>query len=471
MSALLGNIEPRLYTQPLRPITAKTSGGFALCKWADENLDIKLLPHQRFLFQHALEYTPRTKNYRYKTVLVTMGRQNAKTTTSEVLALWRMLEDNAKLVVSTSVKLDTAREMFLATTNLLEESENLKPKLDQVRRANGQESLTFKNKARFKIAPANRGGARGLSCDLIILDEIGEWDTFEPWSATSKTTTAKGPKAQRWCFSTGGSDASVVLNHLRAAALAGDDPSLAIFEWSALPDADLDDPIAWQSANPAMGRGVPPLFEEDTIAADLATDPPTIFRTERLNTRVVALAALFDMGAWASSTDTSLNLTSTRDRVCLGIDISPDLNHVTATAATSYKGSTRVEVVGSWDSPQEARKALPDLVKAIKPRLLGYQPGPVAGVLGSDLSSYRPTALTHTQVAQACAGLVEQVSSRRILHNGDPLLHSHIAAAERQPVGNGFKFARKTGDLDAAYSCAVAVHLARSLPEHQIQLF
>lgn len=48
MSTLLGNVEPRLFTPPVRPISPDTSAGFALCEWADANLAIKLLPHQRW---------------------------------------------------------------------------------------------------------------------------------------------------------------------------------------------------------------------------------------------------------------------------------------------------------------------------------------------------------------------------------------------------------------------------------------
>lgn len=455
---MIGSIEPRLWTPPLRPLTPETSAGFAVIEWAENNLEIELLPHQKWLFIHALELNE-DGSYRFRTVVCLKGRQNSKTTTLMVLTLWRMLCDGARLVVGTSTSIDTALEAFLATVDMATSpaiaDEFLRPRL-----ANGQQCLTARNGARYKIVAANRKGARGLSVDLLVLDELREHRDWSAWSAASKTTNAR-PKGQRWALSNAGDADSVVLNHLRAAALDGDG-SIGLFEWSAPDGCDLDDRDAWAMANPALGR----LISEDTLAADLATDPPNVFRTEVLCQRVETVETLFDLDAWADCADRAGTLASAQQRVCAAIDVAPDLRHVTLAAAAALPdGRVRTEILAAWDTVPEARAALPALLAAVKPRRLGYAPGPAAASLGVDLRRVKTAqALTNAEVVQACGGFVEQVASRRVLHNNDPLATAHVAGATRLPVGDGFRFTRTGGHVDAAYALALAVHLARSLP-------
>jgi Phage Terminase len=456
---LLGSTEPRLWTRPLRALTPQTSAGFALCEWADENLDIKLLPYQRWLFEHALELNP-DGSYRFRTVCLLVARQQGKSTALKVLTLWRMLRDDARLILGTSTNLDTALEAFLGAVELAADSPTIAGEFGKPRLANGQQQLTALNGARYKIAAANRRAARGLSVDLAVLDELREHRDWSAWSAISKTTNAR-PKGQRWAVSNAGDADSVVLNHLRAAALDGDD-SIGLFEWSAPDDCDLDDRAAWAAACPALGY----LVSEETIAADLGTDPPAVFRTEVLCQRVTSLDTLFDLDAWDDCADRSGTLESSRSRVCAAVDVAPDLRHVTLAAAASQEdGRTRAEIVAAWDSVPEARAALPALLARVKPRRLALSPGPAVGALGLDLRPLKAAkVLTVAEVAEACAGLVEQVASRRLLHNGDPLASTHVAGATRLPVGDAFRFARRDGHVDAAYALALAVWQARSLP-------
>lgn len=428
-----------------------------MIEWAENNLDFELLPHQRWLFQHALELKP-DGSYRFRTVVVLKARQNAKSTTVCVLTLFRMLHD-ARLILGTSGTLDVALETFLRTVDIANDSKVSKS-FQRPRLANGQQQLSTVDGARYKIAAANARASRGLSVDLACLDELRTHSDWAAWSAISKTTNAR-PKGQRWALSNAGDDESTVLNHLRAAALDGDD-SIGLFEWSAPPDCDLDDRRAWAAANPALGR----LISEDAIAADLATDPPAVFRTEVLCQRVQTLDSLFDLDAWADCADPAGTLDSARSRVCAALDVAPDLQHVTlAAAATLPDGRVRTEVVAAWDSVPAARQALPDLLGRVKPRALGYAPGPASASLGLDLRRVKGAkVLTGTEVAEACGGLVEQVASRRLLHNNDPLATAHVAGASRVAVGDGFRFTRAGGHVDAAYAIAVAVWLARSLP-------
>src|SRR6266545_4717565 len=147
--------------------------------------------------------------------------------------------------------------------------------------------------------------------------------------------------AQLWAMSNAGDDESVVLNQLRDAALAGRDPSIGIFEWSAPEGCELDDPRAWQQANPGLGH----VISEQAIHSALGTDPPEVFRTEVLCQRVAALDSAVDMGAWRACVDAQGSLQVAKDRIAACVDVAPDGAHVTlAAAAVTGDGRVRVQI-------------------------------------------------------------------------------------------------------------------------------
>lgn len=458
---LFGSIQPRLATEPLRKLTEKTSRGFAMCAWARENLPFQLQPHQEELFKRGLELLPGGREYRFRVILVCAGRQGGgKSTSAMALAAWRMVEDNARLVAVTSAQRDAAREFWLRLLDTAQDSPGLSRHLHSVRRATGGESMGL-GVGRMKILTSNDRSARGLSLDLGLVDELRTHENFEAWSAILPTIIARR-NGQIWAFSNAGTDQSLVLNQLRASALAGTDPGTGIFEWSAPPGSDLDDVTAWQAALPAMGRLVP----EAAIRSALASMPGNQFRAEYLCERVVALNSLVDMDAFADCGDPAGSLTSSRERVCAGLDVAPGNGHVTlAAAAVQPDGRCRVEIVGAWTSPQDARAELGELLDRVRPRVLHAAPGPTVAALGAELRECKAFGkpLTVAETADACGALVEQISSRRLLHNHDPLLATHLSAAQRVPVGTGFRFGSAPGQhIDAAYAVGLAVHGARS---------
>ena len=264
----------------------RRSLGFEVVAFARDILGIELLPWQRWLFIHGLELRP-DGNYRFRTVLALVARQNGKTTALNILTLWRMIMDGAQVVMGTSTNLDYARKSWLTVVSMAKNSPAIADEFKWPEtRTNGRESLEMKNGAFYGIATASRTGGRSLSVDLLILDEIREHKTWDAWSASSKTTNAR-PRGQRWVISNMGDDSSVVLNHLREKSLAVidgtvADDTLGIFEWSAPPGCDTGDRSVWPFANPALGHTI----TEEVIASDLSTDSEEVFRTEVLCQRV-----------------------------------------------------------------------------------------------------------------------------------------------------------------------------------------
>mgnify|MGYP006920614764 CR=1 FL=1 len=167
---------------------------------------------------------------------------------------------------------------------------------------------------RYRITAATRGAGRGLTVDVLLLDELREHRDWLAWAALSKTTLAR-PDALICAVSNAGDDQSVVLNDLRArgieaisrcraepiighepfepagsdgASLADPSGGLFLAEYSAPEGCALDDPAGWVAAMPGLNidmigpTGVPqpaPITTEAVIGF-LGTDPPAVFRTE-----------------------------------------------------------------------------------------------------------------------------------------------------------------------------------------------
>lgn len=334
----LGSETPRVFTPPLRKLTPQTSMGFSAIEFATDFLGVTLFPWQRWLLIHALELHP-DGGFRFRTVVVLVARQNGKSTLSQVLALWFMYVYGFNLVLGAAQDLDTAEEIWQGAVDLVTELDEddvpVRPDLfEQYKRTvlvNGKKSLELETGARYKAKAANRRAGRGLSGDLVMLDELREHQTWDAWGAITKTTMARA-EAQIWALSNAGDALSIVLAYLRLLAhaaigdpdglnagdgapaadlLAGeddaddleideDDDSLGIFEWSATPGCDIHDRDEWAQANPSLGYAI----TERTIAAAARTDPEAIFRTEVLCQWVETMTpSAIDLDLWKARAD------------------------------------------------------------------------------------------------------------------------------------------------------------------------
>ncbi len=324
-----GRTEPRKWTKPLRPLTPETSLGFEVIDFALQVLGIELWPWQRWLLIHALELRE-DGTYRFRRVIVLVGRQNGKTTLASVLAAWWLFVDSARRpdrvppikfkVVGVAQTLDIAREPWAFVKvwsdpkpETSEDEELALPALQaataKVVDTNGKESIIARSRAHYEIRAAKN--ARGKPAARIILDELREQRDWVGWNAVSQTTKNFW-NGQLWGLSNAGDMSSVVLIKQRLAALSdiadweqyvesglqtaeefanGRDMSLGLFEWSG-PDKDpiitkgsadkpcaKDDVDAILQANPSIGYGA---MTVEICLADIRGMTDAGYRTEVL---------------------------------------------------------------------------------------------------------------------------------------------------------------------------------------------
>lgn len=322
-----GSEVPRVYTPPLRELTPDTTLGYSVIQFAETILMMTLLPWQKWLLIHMLELLP-DDSLRFRTVVVLVARQNGKSTLSQVLGLWFMYVYGIALILGTAQDLDTAEEVWEGAVNLATETDDdenpVRPELadlvEKVVQVNGKKALVVKvagKKKRWKVKAANRRAGRGLSGDVIFLDELREHQSWDAWGSITKTTIARA-FALILCISNAGDSTSIVLRHLRKLGHAAvgdpdgivkadeedphadepteeeleefdddaadlldemeDDDSLGLFEWSARPGRAVLDRDGWCEANPSLGYTI----QERSLASAANTDPEWVFRTECL---------------------------------------------------------------------------------------------------------------------------------------------------------------------------------------------
>lgn len=428
------------------------------------------MPWQLFVSDLSLECTEQGRLV-HDRVVVLAARQQGKTAWLVVRILWELYVRGSRLSIHTAQDRALAREVFTKVADLAQSVPELAAELADVRLANGQEEVRLKSGARYKIVAPTEGAARGLSVDgIAIIDEAREQKDWGLWGAISKTTLATD-NPQTIVTSNAGTAMSVVLNDLRdrgraASADPGADPSLAYMEWSAPPEAELDDITGWAQAAPALGHGFMTL---DKLESAFRTDPPEVFATEVLCRWVETMAGVFPAGAWEACGADSVELPPDA-MVFMAVDISPSRDEAALVAASPLPdGRLAVSVVQHWADAHGVNEvaiaaAITEWCGAFVVPLVGYDPR-FAWSLAARLESQGVICrdIGGVRFYRASQELYEAVGNRRLVHPRDPYLDSQVDAAARQDVADGsWRISRRNSSrsIVATVALAMAVHLA-----------
>ena len=493
-----GSETPRGFTPPLRRLTPKTSLGFAVIEFAEVMLEMTLFPWQKWLLIHMLELLP-DNSMRFRTVLILVARQNGKSTLSQVLALWFMYRYHVALVLGTAQDLDVAEEIWQGAVDLIKEvdefDEPLRPELfallDRVVATNGKKALVLTTGERYKVKAANRRAGRGLSGDLILLDELREHQSWDAWGAITKTTMARA-HALILALSNAGDDTSVVLNYLRKLAHAalgdpdginaedeGDDPlpgldevdleveiddedTLAIFEWSLAPDADINDRDGWGQPNPSLGyaNGI----AEKTIASAVRTDPEPVLRTEVMCQHVKNLDPwkVVRKSTWDALEDLESRIAVNTPVVyAAGVDESRGWGSISK-CGRREDGLLHIELVDRRPGTAWMVSALSGLTAdAWSGSVVIDDHGPAASLITELEAAGVPIQPTSAQeFARACGQFYDAVTDAvpTIRHLGQIELATSLGGSEWRPLGDARALVRKglRVDPEPIITCALA---------------
>jgi len=473
-------------------LTAETSLGFAVIDFAENVCKVSLFPWQKWLLIHALELLP-DGTFRFRNVVVLVARQNGKSLLSQILSLFALYVLGTDLVLGTAQDLDTAEEVWEGALEIIEETPELAELADKPIRVNGKKTIRLLDDPdlgvygqRYKVKAANRRAGRGLSSDLILLDELREHTTWDAWGAITKTTRAR-KNPQVWAMSNAGDASSVVLRHLRLQAhmalgnpddlpadgplvdtggieeleeLLGEDlqDSLGIFEWSAPPGCTVDDRDAWAMSNPSLGH----MISERTIASEMLTDPEWVFRTEVLcQWSEGSLNGPFPPGTWEAGTDAESRIAKgSRRAMCVDVSHDRSMSYISV-AGYRDDGDFHVEVIAQragtawvteWFEEKESRRKWPVAlqwrgapVSSLKKALAEVDELVLLEWEGSELGS--ATGAFYDAVRCETEG---EPPVRRVWHRPQPVLDVAAGTAVIKPLGESYVWSRAKSPADAA---------------------
>jgi hypothetical protein len=256
-------------------------------------------------------------------VCVICQRQNGKGSITDVVELYALFVLGLPVIIHSAHRLDTSRKAFRVIKGIIERNPDLARRCHPIN--DSDEHIETIGGCRLEFRTRTRSGGRGLTCDLLVLDEALEL-TDEQIAAIVPTLAAR-PNAQIWYTSTVPQSDDQHLCKVRANAMAGA-PRLAYVEWgvdggktSAETLRILADPAKHAEANPAYGRRLTAERLEDLrrILGD------AVFMTECLGIWPTATTgSLFDVSQWnRMAVEGGRRLGD----LSLSIDVTPMLDH------------------------------------------------------------------------------------------------------------------------------------------------
>jgi phage terminase large subunit-like protein len=141
--------------------------------WALEHLGMELMPWQQRVLDGQLLFDG-DGDFLHRMSMVSTARQNGKTVALTALVGWWLTEmpkhrGTPQTVLSTAHRLDLAVMLYDKLADILELRFGAK-----LMRSYGRNQVTMPDGSKWFIRAANSSVGHGMSCDLIVADEI--WD-------------------------------------------------------------------------------------------------------------------------------------------------------------------------------------------------------------------------------------------------------------------------------------------------------
>ena len=473
---LKGSEKPRIFTPSFYEKTgsaARTDGPeiIALAK----RLKIELLPWQKWLLMYAFEKDLAGKPIN-STVLLTVARQNGKSTLLQLIILWYLTKGKSVLFSTVTLLVASTTQEWLTQLSMEHpelfrnpgqenyihpgKHKGTKPGFTRVISTNGRWSGFCPNGGSWTITASSSVGGRGKSTDVLVVDELRE-TSDESWASLSSTILTSG---RSFLASNSGDHSSHVLNRIRTSAVNGLDGT-ALYEWSATEGCDISSTEDILAANPAIGHLPEFTLEQFKKSVMPPKQDPNTYRTENLNQFVPTLNNAIDQIAWKNCTDPGSQGLEV-GTVVASLDVSSDLRHITLViAGKDPSGRIRARVAGAWTSAAEMRKQLPVAINKYQPLQLIWNPTGPAAAVGPDIRALklRERPINTTELKNVCAVFAETVQAGNFAHDGDALLTAHACGASKLKMGDGWVMSRRNDGArcDAAYAAAMCVYFLR----------
>jgi phage terminase large subunit-like protein len=453
---LLGSTKPRIQTPPLK-------GASRIAEVVDlaKKIGMPLLPWQEYVLEDMLKVDTQG-NFQRKSNLLLCARQVGKTHLARMRILAGLFLFKERNIIAMSSNRNMALDTFRQVANTIEDNDFLKAQVRQIRYANGQESITLLDGARYEIVAATRDGSRGKTADFLYIDELREVSE-EAFKAAVPVTRAR-PNSQTLMTSNAGDAFSTVLNDMRERALDYPSKTFGFWEYSAPLAArtDIRNKKYWAMANPALGYTI----TEEAIEESIATNSIEATLTETLCMWIDSQVSPWTFGSIEACSVSELSLPVGAMTV-MAFDVSPSKRSGALVAAQIIDGKIGIGVMETFSSEvaiDELRMAssINEWALKYRPVQIAYDKYATASIAQRlTQSGHKLIDISGQTFYQACGELADSLSNLRIVHSGQTEWVSSMNNCAAKYSDAGWRIIRRksAGDVTAAISTAMVVHM------------
>ena len=460
VKALRGATEPRVHS----PLLKGKSRANEVLEMVERLKMDKLMPYQEFILKQMM-MVDKKDQYRVKTALLLISRQNGKSHLGRVRVIWGMFYGDEKKHIIMSSNRATALMTFREIAWIIESTPELKAMTKAVRYANGGERIELLNGATLDLVSDTRDSARGRTADFLWIDEVREISE-DGYKAAIPVTRARA-NAQTFLTSNAGDAFSTVLNNLVERAKDYPPETFGYYEYSAPQycKIDISSDAFWRDAvvpsNPALGWTV----TKESIEEAIATAQIETTRTETLCQWIDSLSSPWPHGVLEETSDNTLEMAPGAYTV-FGFDVSPSRRNGSLVAGQLLPdgriGIGILETYSSQAAIDELKMAAS--IKAwcdiYRPRLVCYDKYATqtiadrlsnAGVMTEDISGQ--------QFYKACGDLLEGLVNHRVVHNGQAELIQQMNNCAAKVNDSAWRIIKRksAGDISAPIGLAMVV--------------
>jgi hypothetical protein len=378
-----------------------------------------------------------------------------------------------KKIVHSAHLFDTSRDAFNRMCEIIENCDWLRQRTGKPLRGKGNEAIPLTRAAgggviEFKARTLH--GARGLSGERVTFDEaygltVGHYQAVSPILATMpnpQITYTSSPPDDK----TGMMPADALAPSIRARGLAGDDPTLASFEWSPPEDFNPADEDVWYLCNPSLGHLIDPEYLQRQWRVFEGSGRPSAFATEHLGVWPETAASQWAVIPKADWRD-ALSLDGEREGPpALAVTLSTDRQWATiAAAGRRTDGLVYITLVDRREGTGWVVPRLLDLIHRWSPYAVVIDKGSPAASLATQAEEalIELTPISTRDVAAAAGALYDGIAGRpskdpetgqlgrdpRVLrHRGQPELDAAVAGAVKRSLSSTWAWDQLAASVD-----------------------
>lgn len=441
--------------------------------WSVATPGFKFDDWQIELLRRVTELLP-SGELRWRSCLISMGRQNGKSEIVGALGIWALLRKPGAYSVGVASTAEQARLVYDRVQRVIAGNPTLKRRMSKLTETRGIKTL---DGSRYEIKASNANTLQGIPVSVGIVDEVHLVDA-KVWDALSSGTGARIDTLLAG-ITTAGDENSELLTRLYAnadKAIAGDLPRFGAWIWEAskaiVPDDD-DELIALlMEANPALesGRIDPKLLLDDVRAL-----PKDDIIRYRLNRFIQSGTKTFIPAELWQKCERPFGEAMPQGEFVFAIDRTPDWAHASVAVSVKVDDVIYTELVASIKKP-----SLEQLI-FICEQLMSHNPRAIIvdGYTLRDLykelkaRGYPAETATLGDIVNASSMFYARLARKTLQHGGDVLLSTQIPRTVRKMVGEGFRVSRRDSavEIDAVMATLLSTFGADTLRETTLQVF